>query len=387
MLYGLALIPYFIVSWCVFLLFITLVLLGSARLLNRVRHRKSSVWLLFVEVIRYPLVVFSLFHLLVDNARYLIEAYTLSLLAAQHNSHFDWLSSNHHLAAISDTAMSTNYLSLLLSDITVLVNILFVLLIATNFFKAVDQKVSRSHAKFSNFDKHAYKAMIKTGSLIVKVLSGIFLLEHFFGLSATGIAAFGGVGGLAAGLAAKDLLGNMFGGFMLLAEKPFAVGDWIRSPDRSLEGIVDDIGWRRTVIRTFERRLLHVPNSIFQSIIVENVSGMPFRRIRLSFGLDYRDITHVSKICDEIEQYFRSSSRFVCQFDDDGTAVNVPHYAKLTEFSDSSLKVDCYVFSSDTSMVPFLETKQELLMKIQAIVSSNNCSIPYNTMRVVDDRV
>ena len=69
-------------------------------------------------------------------------------------------------------------------------------------------------------------------------------------------------------ITAKDLLSNFFGGLFIYMDRPFAVGDWIRSPDRELEGVVEKIGWRVTVIRTFDKRPLYVPNSVFSSFLI-----------------------------------------------------------------------------------------------------------------------
>ena len=86
--------------------------------------------------------------------------------------------------------------------------------------------------------------------------------------------AFGGIGGIAIGFAAKDLLANFFGALMIFLDRPFSIGDWIRSPDREIEGVVEDIGWRSTKIRTFDKRPLFIPNSAFASLTVENASKM-----------------------------------------------------------------------------------------------------------------
>jgi len=76
------------------------------------------------------------------------------------------------------------------------------------------------------------------------------------GYSISGVLAFGGIGGIAVGFAARDLLANFFGGFMIYMDRPFDVGDWIRSPDQEIEGTVEKIGWRLTTIRTFDKRPL-----------------------------------------------------------------------------------------------------------------------------------
>ena len=131
--------------------------------------------------------------------------------------------------------------------------------------------------------------------LSVLITAGLVILQTL-GISVTGVVAFGGIGGIAIGFAAQDLLANFFGGLIVYLDRPFSVGDWIRSPDREIEGTVEDIGWRVTVIRTFDKRPLYIPNSIFTTISVENPSRMLNRRIYETIGLRYRDSGKVREI-------------------------------------------------------------------------------------------
>ena len=105
------------------------------------------------------------------------------------------------------------------------------------------------------------------------ITSGLVML-HTMGINIAGLLAFGGVGGIAVGMASRDMIANFFGGLTVYMDQPFKVGDWIRSPDKEIEGTVEDIGWRRTVIRTFDKRPLYVPNAVFTNISVENPSRM-----------------------------------------------------------------------------------------------------------------
>src|SRR5690606_30903944 len=105
----------------------------------------------------------------------------------------------------------------------------------------------------------AISKLLKAAAIITAML----VLLQSLGFSVSGVLAFGGIGGIAIGFAARDLLANFFGALMLYFDRPFAVGDWVRSPDREIEGTVEDIGWRLTRIRTFDQRPLYVPNSIF----------------------------------------------------------------------------------------------------------------------------
>ena len=122
------------------------------------------------------------------------------------------------------------------------------------------------------------------------IITGALVALQTMGYSISGVLAFGGIGGIAIGFAAKDLLANFFGGLMIYMDRPFVVGDWIRSPDREIEGTVEAIGWRLTMIRTFDKRPLYVPNSTFTSIAVENPSRMSHRRIYETIGIRYDDV-------------------------------------------------------------------------------------------------
>ena len=109
-------------------------------------------------------------------------------------------------------------------------------------------------------DQTTIHALAKLGYIVVGIAGALTLLQTL-GLSISGLMAFGGMGGIAVGFAAQDLLANFFGGLFIYTDRPFSVGDWIRSPDRNIEGTVEKIGWRVTRIRTFDKRPLYIPNS------------------------------------------------------------------------------------------------------------------------------
>jgi MscS family membrane protein len=103
------------------------------------------------------------------------------------------------------------------------------------------------------------------------------------GYSVSGLLAGLGIGGLAMALAAKDTLASIFAAITLLVDRPFKVGDWVRSPD--FEGIVEEIGFRSTRIRTFDRTLTVVPNNRLMDAVIDNQQAMTARRIVLTLAL------------------------------------------------------------------------------------------------------
>jgi MscS family membrane protein len=183
----------------------------------------------------------------------------------------------------------------------------------------------------------------------------------------------GGVGGIAIGFAAKDLLANFFGGLIIYLDRPFAGGDWIRSPDRQIEGTVEKIGWRMTMIRNFQSQPMYVPNSVFTNVIVENPSRMANRRIYETIGLRYSDLTSMDKVVAEVQAMLKSHE----EIDADKTMI-----VNFNEFSDSSVDFFVYCFTQTTQWVKFHEVKQNVMLRIAEIIAANNAEIAFPTSTI-----
>jgi MscS family membrane protein len=136
----------------------------------------------------------------------------------------------------------------------------------------------------TDLDDAILPILSKLINIIVFFIAIIMVLQHF-GQEIGPILAGLGLGGLAFALAAKDLLSNLFGSITILLDKPFTIGQRIKINDQ--EGFVEEISLRTTKIKTFEGRILYVPNSKFTDGIVENISKEPARRVKMNIGLTY----------------------------------------------------------------------------------------------------
>lgn len=222
-------------------------------------------------------------------------------------------------------------------------------------------------------DKPIDKTTVDAIGKLVKIsvfITGVLMALQTLGFSISGILAFGGVGGVAVGFAAKDLLANFFGALVIYLDRPFAVGDWIRSPDKQIEGTVENIGWRLTLIRTFDKRPLYVPNSVFSNISVENPSRMTNRRIYETFGVRYDDTTKVANIVEQVKAMLKSHP----EIDTSQTLI-----VNFNAFNSSSVDFFVYTFTKTTNWVKFHEIKQEVLLKIAEIVEQNDASFAFPT--------
>jgi MscS family membrane protein len=198
----------------------------------------------------------------------------------------------------------------------------------------------------------------------------VLIVLQTMGINVAGLLAFGGVGGIAVGLAARDVLANVFGGLTIYMDRPFAVGDWIRSPDQEIEGTVEEIGWRRTAIRTFDKRLLYVPNAVFTTISVENPSRMSHRRIRETIGVRYDDMSKVPVILEDVRTYLKEHP----DIDQSQTLM-----VNLNEFGASSVNFFIYTFTRTTVWTEFHAVKEKVMLAISDIVERHGAEIAFPT--------
>lgn len=223
--------------------------------------------------------------------------------------------------------------------------------------------------KDDRLDAVTVEALAKIIKLLAFILTVLFFLSAF-GVSLTGLMAFGGVGGIAIGFAAKDLLGNVFGGLMLYMDKPFTVGEWIRSPDKEIEGTVEKIGWRMTTVRTFDKRPLYIPNGIFANVSIENPSRMTNRRIKETMGIRYADVNKMRKIILAIKAMLRGHP----DIDNSQTMI-----VNFNQFGASSLDFFIYTFTKTTDWIRFHEIKEDVLLKVIEIVEAQDAEMAFPT--------
>lgn len=207
-------------------------------------------------------------------------------------------------------------------------------------------------------------------SRVVVIVVAVLAVMQTLGFSISGVLAFGGMGGIAVGFAAKDLLANFFGGLMIHLDRPFNVGETIRSPDKQIEGKVEHIGWRQTRIRAANMALIYVPNSLFTSIVVENPSRMSHRRIRETIGLRYDDLAKMSVIVAEVRTMLQNHPEI-------DTAHEI--VVAFDQFADSSINFIIQAFSKATRLAQFHAVKQDVLLKVSDIVARHGAEMAFPT--------
>jgi len=216
---------------------------------------------------------------------------------------------------------------------------------------------------------HALGKLLRASIIITAVL----VVLQTLGFSISGVLAFGGIGGIAVGFAAKDLLANFFGGLMIYLDRPFKVGEWIRSPDQEIEGTVEKIGWRLTTIRTFDKRPLYVPNQAFANISVQNPSRMSHRRIYEKIGVRYDDSDQLENIVAKVKAMLKKHP----DIDSKQTLI-----VNFDSFGASSLDFFIYTFTKTTDWIEYHSVKQDVLVQVINIIEGEGAEFAFPTSTV-----
>ncbi|TNC99173.1 MAG: small-conductance mechanosensitive channel protein [Gallionellaceae bacterium] len=252
-------------------------------------------------------------------------------------------------------------------------NIGFILCVSWFLFKLIREAADKAIALRPHVggaeDRTTVDGLSKIGRIVVVVLAALMVMQTL-GFSISGVLAFGGVGGIAVGFAAKDLLANLFGGLMVHLDRPFNIGEKIRSPDREIEGIVEHIGWRQTSIRANNMALLFVPNSLFTSIVVENTSRISHRRIEETIGLRYQDLDKVTVIATEIEQMLKIHP----EIDPEQNVI-----VALSKLAESSLDLTLLAFTRSGGLPQYHQIRQDVLLKVSDIVLRHEADFAFPT--------
>lgn len=218
-------------------------------------------------------------------------------------------------------------------------------------------------------DRTTVDALSKLARFTI-IITATLVVMQTLGYSVSGILAAGGIGGLALGFAAKDLLANFFGGLTIYLDRPFSVGEWIRSPDKAIEGTVEYISWRHTRVRAFNKNPIYVPNALFTTIVLENPSRMTNRRIHETIGIRYEDIGVMGAIVAEVKAMLQSHP----EIDTTQTLI-----VAFNTFGPSSLDFFIYTFTRTKEWVHYHEVKQDILLKIAEIIDRHGAQIAFPT--------
>lgn len=212
-----------------------------------------------------------------------------------------------------------------------------------------------------------FSKVLRFGVVVIAVTVVAFEWDYRIDTLVAGL----GLGGLAFALAAKDALGNLFGGIVIITEKPFSIGDWIETP--SVEGTVEDISFRSTRIRTFAQALATIPNATLANEPITNWSRMGKRRITFHLGVTHDTPRAKMEVC-------VNRIRHMLQHHPGVHPETI--FVHFDQFSESSLDIFLYFFTKTTDWGEWLKVKEDCNLRMMQILEEEGVEIAFPSRRV-----
>ena len=223
------------------------------------------------------------------------------------------------------------------------------------------QPLSRSFRNLEDMLSRELIEWIMKALRVAVILVGVATVLQIWGIQIGPIIAGAGLFGVAVALGAQDLFKNLIAGILILGEKRFRKGDWILV-DGVVEGTVEAIGFRSTMVRRFDKAPVMVPNAKLSDTAVTNFSEMTHRRIYWHIGVEYStSVDQLRQIRDGISDYISGNDEFV-------PATEASTFVRIDRFNDSSIDILVYCFTQTTKWGEWLEIKERLAYEIMDIV-------------------
>ncbi len=244
-----------------------------------------------------------------------------------------------------------------------------IVILAWGFYNLTGGSISILKSIGKKLDDGADEILINFLSKIVRVvivLLSVAIIAREWGFDVNGFVAGLGLGGLAIALAAKDAIANVFGGIVIITDKPFTVGDWIYTP--SVEGTVEEVSFRSSKIRTFANAVTTMPNSVLANEAITNWSRMGKRRISFNLGVTYSTPAEKLRSC---------VKKIKAMLDNHPEIHKETIFVRFDSFNDSSLDIFIYCFTVTTKWGEYLEVKEDINFKIMDILAEEGVSVAF----------
>lgn len=210
---------------------------------------------------------------------------------------------------------------------------------------------------------------LKVTKFVVVVL-GIAAVFQEWGFNVAAVLGSLGLVGMAVALGAQDVIKNMFAGLTIFLDRVFEKGNWIKTSD--VEGTVEEIGFRATKVRQFDKALVTILNSKLADQALINYSRMTHRRIYWLIGIEYRSTQ------EQIRHIIHDISAYVYQCGDFETdPEQTKTFVFLDSFGNSSIDIMLYCFTKTTIWGEWLQAKERLAYAIKGIVEEHGAAFAF----------
>jgi MscS family membrane protein len=281
---------------------------------------------------------------------------------------------------------------------TKIFNITYSLLFSLILYRVINTVALVSINDIEQSNLKIKREIINIGLKIINfaiIVMGLLLVLHFAGANLTAVLSGLGIGGLAIAFAARETLANFLGTISILASDIYSQGDKISVDDK--RGTVTEIGLRVTTLRTFENALISIPNGVIANKDVINWSRRKIGRlIKMTVGLKYNsEAENIRNVIEEIREMLENHTNIATpninyEIDnfrhnklvsiEDSHGIKRTLFVHLDELADSSINILIYCFTIDTSWDKWLQTKEDIIFEVMAILKKNHLEFAYPSM-------
>ncbi len=239
-------------------------------------------------------------------------------------------------------------------------------------FKSKSTTMQKFKEKFlNNTDDNRVNFLYKVIRVFIYIIA-ILTIIGLLGINLNAILAGLGVGSVVLTLAAQDTAKNLFGGVMIIIDKPFIIGDWVQTTN--FEGIVEDITFRSTCIRTFDNSLVNIPNGVLSNEAIINWSKMEKRKYKLDLKLP---------LDTPVEVIQRITSKIYFMLINHPSVINDDTYVKFDEIAEDGISIMIYVFTNSVDYGSYLNAKEHINKNILEILEKEGVDLAYPTNTVI----
>lgn len=238
-----------------------------------------------------------------------------------------------------------------------------VMIICDILFSVAARKYSAKSASATVNLLDFLKRVTKCFIIMVALLS----ILNNCGVNVNTIIASLGIGGMALAFASQDTIANFFGSVSIIIDRPFIVGDWVKTP--VCEGHIEAIGFRSTRIRTFSKTVVSIPNSTLAKEAVENFSKMPIRKVEYTIGLTY------STTPEQMDALLHSLRKAIIEIE--GVDPRSGVAAEFTNFGGSSLDIVVTYYTKQIDLGYYRATIRRVNLEIMRIVAAAGLSFAF----------
>ena len=233
----------------------------------------------------------------------------------------------------------------------------------------------------SKFERAIKRRMTKANDSMIRMICkflkifvyivGVMVIISELGFNINGIIAGIGIGSAALALAAQDTASNIIGAFMIMIDKPFEVGDWIRVD--TVEGAVEEFTFRSTRIRESRNSVVAIPNSTIVNASIINWSRLEKRRITMDLTLEFN--TPLKKVADV-------QNELLIMLQSEKNIITDSLYVKFNEIKDNGYNLKIFCFTPLVSYLDYMSYLNDINFKVMNILNTNKVSLAYNSQAI-----